>query len=438
MASYNKSKKPIEISFMNIISNIKPDRATHLIHSYPAKLLVQIPFFFLNNNIFSKEGDTVLDPFCGSGTVLLESILAKRNALGADPNPLARLISTVKTQKFRYSVLIRNRNILIDAINQNSPHGVNEIRGMDFWFNEKTKKQLVTILNSIGKITNPKYRNFFYLCFSNCLRKVSLADPKISVPVKLREDKYPVGHPLRKRIKDRLKSLENCDVKTIFFQIVDENINRIKKFNLIKPKDVHAQIISSDARRLKYEFVNNKHEMIVPKESVDLILTSPPYAGAQKYVRASKINLSWLNMARGNQLNLIDKKTIGRENYRKYEYNNYAETGIKAADKFLKEIHKLNPIRAHIASNYLLEMKDAFKEITRILKPGGYFILIIGNNHICNREFKTHSYLTTMLRSMGLSVVLRLLDEIKSYGLMTKRNKTASIITREWVLIFRK
>ena len=89
MASYNKSKKPIEISFRNIISNIKPDRATHLIHSYPAKLLVQIPFFFLNNNIFSKEGDTVLDPFCGCGTTIASAQRLNRRWIGIDITSLA-------------------------------------------------------------------------------------------------------------------------------------------------------------------------------------------------------------------------------------------------------------------------------------------------------------------------------------------------------------
>ena len=97
---YSETKIPIPISFRDLFSKMnRSDRYTHLIHTYPAKLLVHIPYFFLNNTYFSKEGDTILDPFCGTGTVLLEANLAKRNAIGADANPLARLIASVKTRK---------------------------------------------------------------------------------------------------------------------------------------------------------------------------------------------------------------------------------------------------------------------------------------------------------------------------------------------------
>jgi len=104
---YSLNKSPIEVNFRNLSPEIKDiDRFTHLIHTYPAKLLVHIPYLFLNNNIFSKKGDTVLDPFCGSGTVLLEGLLAGRNALGAEANPLARIITEIKISKLDSDTLL--------------------------------------------------------------------------------------------------------------------------------------------------------------------------------------------------------------------------------------------------------------------------------------------------------------------------------------------
>jgi hypothetical protein len=67
-----------------------------MIHLYPAKLLPHIAAFFLASSELSSKGDKVLDPFSGSGTVLLEALLAGRSPIGADSNPLARLISKVK------------------------------------------------------------------------------------------------------------------------------------------------------------------------------------------------------------------------------------------------------------------------------------------------------------------------------------------------------
>src|SRR3546814_14399364 len=72
------------------------ERATHLIHPYPAKLLRHIPFLFLASQEVCRSSGAVLDPFCGSGTVLLESALSGRVGHGADSNPLARMIARVQ------------------------------------------------------------------------------------------------------------------------------------------------------------------------------------------------------------------------------------------------------------------------------------------------------------------------------------------------------
>jgi ubiquinone/menaquinone biosynthesis C-methylase UbiE len=103
----------------------------------------------------------------------------------------------------------------------------------------------------------------------------------------------------------------------------------------------------------------------------------------------------------------------------------------------LAKVKAINPLRAQIVSNYINEMKSAIDESIRVLKHEGYFIIIIGNNKVCNFEFNTQEYLSQYIESKGLKLVLKLIDDIKSYGLMTKRNKTADIISREWILIFK-
>ena len=83
------------------------DRATHWIHWYPAKMFHRIPAEILGS--FAGERLTVLDPYCGSGTVLLEAALQGHRAVGADVNPLARLISTVKTRRLDTSGLCEEK-----------------------------------------------------------------------------------------------------------------------------------------------------------------------------------------------------------------------------------------------------------------------------------------------------------------------------------------
>jgi tRNA G10 N-methylase Trm11 len=427
---YSENQKPIQVNFREIVNHLKfLDRATHSIHPYPARLLPNIPYFFLNNNYFVSENDSVLDPFSGSGTVLLESILSGMNAYGTDANPLARLIAKVKTNNYNLSILEKTCNLLQAEFEQNITIEDNfpNVINLDYWFLPNIKIQLNTILKSLNKIESKKYKNFFLLCFSNCINKVSLADSRVSVPVRMKVEHYPKNHPFRIKNENKIESLKKMDVYKKFIEITNANIRKIENKKRLSPTKLTGKITSNDARKTK-----------IKSDSIDLIITSPPYAGAQKYIRASSLNLGWTELTKDQDLKSLDNQNIGRENYVKSQYIELRKTGIEDADILLEKVYLKNPLRAHIAANYLLEMEQAIKESIRVLKPNKHFIIVAANNQVCGFEFKTQDYLRQIAEKNGMNTICKLIDNIKSYGLMTKRNKTASIITCEWVLILKK
>jgi DNA modification methylase len=393
---------------------------------------MHIPYFFLNNNIFSLEGDKVLDSFCGSGTVLLESLIANRVPVGADTNPLARLVTKSKIRTYDLPVLREASLGLVSNIDKRRSGFLPDVVNVDYWFLPKVKRQLSAIAYSISQVESMEQKEFFQVCFSNLIRKVSLADPRVSVPVRLNPLKYPEEHRFRYRSEKILNDLKNIDVLKRFEEIIKQNIKRHEKLQLLT-SNRHDVTLCTDARKLA---ANGK---TIRSNSIQLYISSPPYAGAQKYIRSSSLSLGWLGFT-DSHLNLkkLDSFTIGRENYAVDEFKCLIQTNISDADKLLKRIYKQYPKRAHIAATYLLEMKESLSEAVRVLKPGGYFVLVAANNQICGEEFKTQEYLCSILESFGLKTVFKLIDDIKSYGLMTKRNKTASIISREWILVFQK
>src|ERR687896_2164216 len=83
---------------------------THGYHRYSAKYIPQIPYRLISK--FTKKNDLVLDNFMGSGTTLVESKVLGRNAIGIDVNPLACLISKVKTTTIQKFALVEISNIL--------------------------------------------------------------------------------------------------------------------------------------------------------------------------------------------------------------------------------------------------------------------------------------------------------------------------------------
>lgn len=429
LSQYKQQGKPVFVDFKQLVNSIKfTERTTHSIHPYTAKLLANIPYFFFNNSYFVKPGCKILDPFCGSGTVLLEAKLAGLNSYGSDANPLARLITRVKCNNFDLIKIQGYKEEIEKKINDKEAGEIfsyKNLKSLEFWFEKHIQLQLNSIHNAILEISDITYREFFLLCFSNCVRKVSNADSRISVPVKINPSKYAETSQHRIKCEKKLEELKVINVTEKYFDIVNQNIKRIKnKINLNTSKYI-GKVISNDCRKL-----SNLRD-----ESIDLILTSPPYAGAQKYIRASSLNLYWLGYT---NLNELDRENIGRENYKKDEYKVLKKTGIKGADYLLQKIFDINPLRAYIAANYLIEMTAALQESARVLKKNGHLILIASNNMVCGFNFNTQEYLKDILLQLGFTIVCEMVDDIKSYGLMTKRNKTASIITCEHILIFKK
>lgn len=430
---FQETGEAIEVKFRDLIPELKSgDRYTHLIHSYPAKLLVHIPYFFLNNTELSNEGDDVLDPFNGSGTVYLEGLLSGRNVFGADSNPLAKLIAKVKSTKYETKKLESTLLKIIYEVVLSEEKVFAEVVNCDLWFPKKTKDDLSKLLYQIQKIDDLSIRDFMLMSFSNCIKKVSYADPRISVPVRLNAERYNDNIEQKEKILKKIQDINNLDVILKFESITKDNIKKFKRLEETNIDNNQLKYISDDARFL----YKNENELI-DNDSIQLIITSPPYAGAQKYIRSSSLNLGWAQLANVSELRKLDKKNIGREIYSISE-TNIIETGIKEADDLINKVKLINKSRANIVCQYIIQMKIAIDEMIRVLKEEGFLVIVIGNNKVCNFEFNTQEYLTTYIIEKGLKLEFKLIDAIKSYGLMTKRNKTADIISREYILVFKK
>lgn len=423
VGAYNGS--PIPVSFRELVSWIRVgERATHYLHSYPAKLLPQIAHFFLAAGILSKKGDVVLDPFGGTGTVTLEAILSGKRAIQADANPLARLIAQVKTRVLSEHELadgfagVETRFRLARA--GKPPSVVN----IDYWYAPADIRALTRLKSAILAERRKSVRDLMLVTFSAVCRRVSRADPRFSVPV---------------RHKNIPTSEDKSKVWELFENQFRANSTRFGQLRRLGFKSRAALCVGDDARKLRiageWDIPRKKK---LPDGSIDLIITSPPYAGAQKYIRASSLSLGWLGLAGAGELRSFERQNIGREHLDKFEVDEIPNTGIADADAFIASICKVNSRRGAIIARYLVEMKLALAEAVRSLKTGGHFVLVIGDNHVCGREFKSSAYLTEILVDLGLAVKLKLEDQIMSRGLLTKRHNTAGMIVKESIILLEK
>lgn len=393
--------------------------ATHGMHSYPAKLIPHIPHYFINNIHFSKHGSRVLDPFCGSGTVLVEAKLSGRNSFGLDINPLARLLTKVKTTALDTEKLEAMLERMMSRIlSSESEIQVIDFPDIDYWFSPETQRKLAIIKEAVENVDEPDYRDFFSVCFSAIIRKCSFADPRISPACKSR------------RIRELIAKGWQPPVIELFQKTAKWNISQNSKFGRTSHADVSAEVIGEDARKI-----------VLNDEAVDLIITSPPYINAQKYVRSTKLEIFWLGLLTREELGELDRQLIGTERAKFEEYKNICFsklTDIEILNSSLAYLARIDRRRAYIAYRYFEEMDEVFDEIGRVLVKNGHFVLVIGNNRFYGTGFPTSNILAEMAKKHLFEIEAVYRDTIKSRGLMTKRNKTADMINCEYVLVFRK
>jgi 16S rRNA G966 N2-methylase RsmD len=416
---YARTGRVIPVSFRKLVPWLKVgERATHYIHPYPAKLLPHIAHFFLSCDELCPKSGIVLDPFGGSGTVALEASLSGRVPAYADTNPLAQLIARTKT----WAPAATNFDSILDDVRKRfrksrssiPPNVVNITK----WFDAPVIKALTRLRVAIFAEQDEKIRDFLLTTFSATVRRASNADLRLSVPV------------LKKNSERQLKSE---DVWVLFVDQYVANVRRMHELHKIAPQMPNMIIAGPDARK-----ISEASGGVLKDNSIDLVITSPPYAGAQKYIRASSLSLGWLGLAGEGQLKPLENITIGREHLSKNDVSEEQRTSVPAANRVIARIEKVNKIRAAICTKYLNEMEEVIKQLGRVVRIGGHFVLVIGNNEVCGEKFLSSEYLHTQILREGFRLKLKLVDEIKSRGLMTKRNRSASIITREWVLLFEK
>lgn len=427
---------PVEVDFRAMVAWLKKgDQLTHQIHTYPAKLLPHIAHFFVRASVFFRDSRIVLDPFCGSGTVALEASLAGCTPYIADANPLALMLASVKTQSFNVEQLRFQASLILRKCRSYKTAPEIEVVNAGLWYSAGKKKELEKISRAIRAVAEGASLDFFLVCFSATAKKLSYADPSISVPVRLRE-KEKFSDEVNSRIRQRLGWIDSVSVLEEFSRVCEANVVRVHEANIERGCREASLVVGRDARDLRDPV---SPALKLSSGSVPLIITSPPYGSAQKYIRASSLSLNWLQMAGPDGLAALEGKSIGREHVPTYREG--AASGRVLPDKYqelIEGIAAVNLTRATITKKYLEEMDSVVAEMVRVLAPGGRAVIVVGNNQVCGHILRNDEYLIDRFAFYGVSLELSLLDDIKSRGLMTKRNRTASVISRESVLVFKK
>ena len=402
------------------------DFATHLIHWYPAKMFHRIPSVFLDTVELPAHA-TVLDPFCGSGTVLLEANLRGHDAVGVDINPLARLISRVKVTALDPGHLNGQLQLLVRRAKQLRSTPTAELT-LDSWLSSSARVGLHRLAFAIENISDDACRSFFLVTLTSIVRRLSKADPAIPPLVRLRKERAGIAGTRYRNALKRSQSTTTSTVYSVFTDAATANIKRMSELYSLRSKLKHTKtsVLGTDAAQTG----------LAPR-TVDAIITSPPYCGAQKYVRSMKLELI-LSGYPGDELRQLDRKTLGTEAVTTRE-TKLAElvTGDDYIDHTVSAIYEANPVRARMASDYSKYLLAFAQECKRVLRPGGHLLVTLGRSTLSGIPFLSDQIFRRASQETGLEFVATLVDRIPSRGLLTERHSTAGRIDHEFIVWMR-
>lgn len=339
---------------------------------YPAVMIAPVQKDILEDLISGDEINSIIDPFCGSGTALYEALEINSNLhlVGCDINPLAKLITEVKLRGV-------DENILADisTLKKTIPHieleEIISFPNCNKWIRSDILESLSIIKDAINRIESDRNRKFFWCMLCDLIRKYSNTS---SSTYKL-------------YIKDRNKeaTLEN--------NLISDYLKKIEiEYNKFFASSDNCIIYKDDVNHLLPSFLDN---------TFDITITSPPYGD----------NLTTVPYGQFSMLSLyvIDSRDLDLEgwelgNYSVIDNHSLGGKRVKSIDISPDNMALISPYTSQISSSKREKVLRFFADYFRFLKETcritrKYIVLTLGNRTVdrINIDLKTISmqYLET-------------------------------------------
>jgi len=412
----------------------KIDVYTHQVHKYPAMFIPQLIRKLLNE--YSDEGDVVMDIFNGSGTTSVECLLLNRDSVGIELNPLAFLISKVKTNAIDPGKLISAYDRLNKSYFEKEIGESISFKGIDTWFSESSTIHLSHLLKSIRLEKNKNIRSVFEVSFSDIVRYISL-----------------VRHNGFKLHRDPKKFDIEWNKESIF-----------NEFHSSFCKSFRGLIdIYNDKSNASTTLINEDSSKFIKKyeNSIDLIITSPPYGDSSTtvaYGQFSRLSSQWLGFVGENEkghIRNVDNELLGG-----------STKGIELDDPILDRSITLHSSilafkslidssdgdakkklikRTKDVLSFYIDLEKTIINASKYLKSDKYFILITGSRTVKLVKLNTDLIVAELGENYGLlldGILYR--KTIPNKRMPSKVSATnivgekAPTMTKESIIILRK
>lgn len=371
-------------------------------------------------NKYAADAYLLFDPYCGTGTSLVEANMKGINAIGTDLNPLARLIAKTKTAKLNLQVLdlyLKDFSDYLFSImfDLNKVSAViPEIKNIDFWFDKTVQEKLAIIKDFIDRISDVRIADFFKVAFSETVRESSWT----------RNSEFKLF-----RMTEEQMNKFNPDVFGLMQGKLARNHRGLKSFLETESKAVSKV----------YDFNSVEKIKDIAKESVDIVVTSPPYGDSRTtvaYGQFSRLANEWLSVENANQ---VDNNLMGgRKVPQVCMFKN------KPLNDSLDEISRIDEKRAKEVSAFYCDYEKSIQNVSSVIIPNGYACYVVGNRKVKGVTLPTDEITKIFFENEGFTHIETIVRNIPNKRMPSKNSPTneigkkAETMTSEYIVVMQK
>lgn len=443
---------------------------THGIHNYPAMMVCPISRNIIKMMEDIRPINSLLDPFAGSGTVLVEGMVAGlQTVAGCDINPLALMLSKAKTTRIdparlrtvsetliveieealtRFDFIIEGVDgYIIDHLGlditekkgwgDNAPEYLSKFceenaaeidipnfKNVGYWFKPRVILELSIIKSAIKKINDADIRDYIFIAFSELVRIVSNRRNGEFKMFRMPPDKVTKFNP---------------DVVDEFKKIIYRNVEKMNDFC--------SALDYCESTSTVNVYNNNACTLEdVPNNTYDLVITSPPYGDSRTtvaYGEFSRLSLQWIDLFDLTEKEImdVDKSLMGGKKYRNgFEFTINSPT-LRSS---LERIMTVDMERAGDVYSFYKDLDMVIKNVAAKTKQGGYQFWVVGNRTVKNELLLTDVIISEIAADYGLTTVYTVDRNIPN-KVMPARNSPSNVagntnttMTMEHIVILRK
>lgn len=346
------------------------------LHPYPARFIQQIPAQLIEC-FPPTPGTAVFDPFCGAGTTLVAAAERGIRTVGVDLNPIAALISRVKTTPLTERLTPAAEEVV--SVARCNPQDVPALPRLDHWFEPDVQLALAALIAAIDARGSSAETDALRLALSRIIVRVSNQDS---------DTRYAAV----------AKEVSGADVHRLFLKaahVVDAAL--FETYGCAPSVVPESRVLQRDILEV------NARDIGV---DVGLVVTSPPYPNAYEYWLYHKYRAYWLG----------------------YDPVAVREREIGARPHYFRKNHQTE-------HDFERQMAQCFILLAQVVVPGGHACFVVGNSVIHGRLIDNASLLIRAAGTAGFELVTRTNRSV------ARRRKTFNLsharINEESILVFR-